>query len=265
MLRFSANLGFLWADLPLLEAVKAAADAGFGAVEVYWPFAIDPLLLGRTCRDNGVELLALNSEPGDLHRGEFGLAALPGRQADFAASIERAIAYASAAGAGAIHVLAGLPGAGHRTDSRRTFIQNLRWASEAASSRDLRLLLEPLNSKDRPGYFYSTAGDVSAMLAAIARENVRLLFDAYHIAMTEADVAAALRRTASSIGHIQIAGVPARAEPDEGDVDYRDVFRTIDEIEYRGWIGCEYRPRTTPEAGLGWMKTIGRRSSADGV
>lgn len=264
MLRFSANLGFLWSDLPLLDAVKAAAGAGFGAVELHWPFAVDPVLLGNTCRDHGVELLAFNSEPGDLRRGEFGLAALPDRQSDFAASIARAIAYANTAGAGAIHVLAGLPGAEHQADSRDTFIENMRWAAEAASDLHLTLLLEPLNSKDRPGYFYSTVGEVSAMLAAIARDNVRLLFDVYHVAMTEPDVTAALKRTASSIGHIQIAGFPARAEPDEGDVDYGKVFRTIHEIGYSGWIGCEYRPRTTPEAGLGWIDAIGRRFQADG-
>lgn len=260
MLRFSANLGFLWSGLPLLDRIRAAAGAGFGAVELHWTSGVDPALLRKTCRDHGVELLGFNSEAGDVHRGEFGLAALPGRQSDFASSIARAIAYAGAAGAGAIHVLAGLSAGEHKADSRHTFIENMRLAAEAASALDLTLLLEPMNTKDRPGYFYSTVGEVSAMLTAIDRENVRLLFDVYHVAMAGTDVAAALRRTASSIGHIQIAGVPDRAEPDKGDVDFRAVFKTISEIGYGGWIGCEYRPRTTPEAGLGWIETIGRGS-----
>jgi 2-dehydrotetronate isomerase len=259
MLRFSANLGFLWSDLPLVDRIRAAARAGFGAVELHWPSGVDPALLRKTCRDEGVELLAFNSEAGDVRRGEFGLAALPRRQSDFAASIARAIAYAGAAGASAIHVLAGLSAEEHKADSHQTFIENMRLAAEAASVLKLTLLLEPMNTKDRPGYFYSTVDEVIAMLATIGRENVRLLFDVYHVAMTGTDVAAALRRTASSIGHIQLAGVPDRGEPDEGDVDFRTVFKTIKEIRYRGWVGCEYRPRTTPEAGLGWIETIGRR------
>jgi hydroxypyruvate isomerase len=257
-LRFSANLGFLWADRPPLDRVHAAARAGFSAVEFHWPYEVGPELLRQACRQSRVELVALNSEPGDLGRGEFGLASLPGRQADFAASLARAVAYAAAAGAGAIHVLAGRPGANCPTRARETFIANLRSAANIAAARNLTLLLEPLNPADWPGYFYGTVEEVTAMLAAIGRDNVRLLFDAYHVAQTERDVCAALRRAAASIGHIQIAGVPSRAEPDEGDLNYLEVFRTIREVGYRGWIGCEYRPRTTPEAGLGWIERIGR-------
>jgi hydroxypyruvate isomerase len=256
-LRFSANLGFLWADRPPLDRVRAAAGAGFSAVEFHWLDAVDPGLLRETCRQSRVALLALNSEPGDRGLGEFGLASLPGREADFAAGIARAATYATAAGAGAIHVLAGRPGAGCPTRVRQTFIDNLRAAADIAAARDLTLLLEPLYATDWPGYFYATVDEVTALLAAIGRDNVRLLFDAYHVGQTERDVCAALRRTAPSIGHIQVAAVPSRAEPDEGDLNYLEVFRTIKEVGYRGWIGCEYRPRTTPEAGLGWIERLG--------
>lgn len=260
MLRFSANLGFLWSDLPLLDRVRAAAAAGFTAVELHWPFDMDPIALRRACREHRVELLAFNSEPGDVGRGEFGLASLPGREADFAMGLARAIAYASAAGAGAIHVLAGPAPADHPAAARDTFIGNLRRAADAAFVGGLTLLLEAMNPSDRPGYFYSTVDAVTDLLTAIDRENVRLLFDVYHAGRTEPDVHAALRRSAPWIGHLQIAGVPGRAEPDEGHLDYRAVFRTLETIGYRGWIGCEYRPRSTPEAGLGWLADLTGRA-----
>ncbi len=258
MLRFSANLGFLWSTLPLLDRVEAAARVGFAAVECHSPFEVEPEALAAACRRHGVTLLAFNSDAGDAARGEFGFAALPGREPDFIRSIDKAIAYAVRSGAPAVHVLAGVTGPAPGVEARATFVANLQRAADAAAAEGLTLLLEPLNARDRPGYFYSTADEVAAMLSAIGRPNVRLLFDVYHVAMADTDVVGALRRTASSIGHIQVAGVPARAEPDEGTVDYRRVFSTISEIDYDGWIGCEYRPRTTPEAGLGWRETIGR-------
>lgn len=256
MLRFSANLGFLWADRPLLDRVAAAARAGFRAVECHSPLDVPPADLRRACEAHRVELLAFNSEPGDPARGEFGLASLPGREADFDASIGRAIAYARTAGAGAIHVLAGAATPGREAEARDTFVRNIRRAADAAAPHGLTLLLEAMNPKDRPGYFYLTAGAVIDLLSAIDRPHVRQLFDVYHTGMTEADPAAALRRCAPWIGHIQIAAVPSRAEPDQGTVDYRTIFDTIETIGYRGWIGCEYRPRTTPEAGLGWLQGL---------
>ncbi len=261
MLRFSANLGFLWSTLPLLDRVEAAARAGFAAVECHSPFEVEPAALAAACRRHGVSLLAFNSDAGDPVRGEFGFAALPGREPDFAASIERAIDYAAASGAPAIHVLAGVTGQAPADPARTTFVANLQRAADAAAAAGLTLLLEPLNTRDKPGYFYATADDVVARLKDIGRPNVRLLFDVYHVAASGPDVLAVLERTAPWIGHIQVAGVPARAEPDEGTVNYREVFRTIREIGYAGWIGCEYRPRTTPEAGLGWIDALGGRES----
>ncbi len=252
MPRFSANLGLLWAALPLVDRIEAAARAGFKAVECHSPFDVEPAALAATCRRHGVELLAFNSDAGGA--GEFGFASLPGREDEFTASIEKAIAYARVAGAPAIHVLAGVPAGAPPDRARTVFVDNLRRASDAATG--LTLLLEPLNVKDRPGYFYSTADQVIDMLTAIDRQNVRLLFDAYHVGMADPDVAAALRRAAPFIGHVQVAGVPNRTEPDEGSVDYRDVFKTLGEIGYDGWIGCEYRPRTTVEAGLGWIGAL---------
>lgn len=256
MLRFSANLGFLWADRPLLDRIAAAAAAGFRAVECHTPSGVSAEDVRRACELHSVELLAFNSEPGDTAAGEFGLAALPGREADFDASLGRALTWARAAGAGAIHVLAGSATPGREAEARKTFIRNIRSAADAAAPHGLTLLLEAMNPTDRPGYFYTAAEEVTGLLGAIDRPHVRLLFDVYHTAMAGADPAAVLRRAAPWIGHIQIAGVPARQEPDEGTVDYRAIFETLGDIGYRGWIGCEYRPRTTPEAGLGWLERL---------
>jgi hydroxypyruvate isomerase len=261
MLRFAANLGFFWPELPLVDRVKRAADAGFRAVELHWPYDVDPFRLRDACRSHNIQILGLNSEPGDTTRGDFGLAALPGREADFAATLTRAIAYATAAGATAIHVLAGPASPQNTAEVRRTFVNNLRWSADAASAHGLTLLLEPMNPWDRPGYFYSKTAEATALMADIERDNVRLMFDAYHVGRTEGNVLATLTEAAPFIGHVQIAGVPHRAEPDSGDVDYREVFTTLIDLGYAGWIGCEYRPRTTVEEGLGWIAALSPQSS----
>ena len=262
MLRFAANLGFFWPELPLVDRVKRAADAGFRAVELHWPYDVEALRLRDACQAHNVQMLGLNSEPGDTSRGEFGLAALPGREADFAATMTRAVAYAIAAGASAIHVLAGPASQERQAEARQTFVKNLRWAADAASAHRLMLLLEPMNPWDRPGYFYSKVGEATALIADIERDNVRLMFDAYHVGRTEGTVFATLTEAAPFIGHVQIAGVPQRAEPDRGDVDYRDVFKALIDLGYAGWIGCEYRPRTTVEEGLGWIAALSPTSES---
>jgi hydroxypyruvate isomerase len=261
MLRFAANLGFFWPELPLVDRVKRAADAGFRAVELHWPYDVDPFRLRDACRSHNIQILGLNSEPGDTTRGDFGLAALPGREADFAATLTRAIAYATAAEATAIHVLAGPASPQNTAEVRRTFVNNLQWSADAASAHGLTLLLEPMNPWDRPGYFYSKTAEATALMAAIERDNVRLMFDAYHVGRTEGNVLATLTEAAPFIGHVQIAGVPHRAEPDSGDVDYREVFTTLIDLGYAGWIGCEYRPRTTVEEGLGWIAALSPQAS----
>jgi hydroxypyruvate isomerase len=262
MLRFAANLGFFWPELPLVDRVTKAANAGFRAVELHWPYEVDPLHLRDACRSHDVLILGLNSEPGDTTCRDFGLAALPGRETDFRATLTRAIAYATTAGASAIHVLAGPASEARRAEARQTFVKNLRWAADAASAHGLMLLLEPMNRWDRPGYFYSKVAEATTLMADIDRTNVRLMFDAYHVGRTEGDVLAKLTEAAPFIGHVQIAGVPHRAEPDHGDVDYREVFKALIDLGYAGWIGCEYRPRTTVEEGLGWMAALSPGSAS---
>jgi len=258
MPRFSANLGFLWPDRPLLARIDAAAEAGFRAIELHWPYDEVPAAEMRAaCERRGLTLLGINTSPGDLKKGEFGLGALPGREGDFAAAMDQSIAYCVASGAIAIHAMAGTVPPGRHDEARETFRSNLAAAAVKAAAHGLTILLEPLNPRDAPGYFYSRTEEAAAMIASLGAPNVRIMFDVYHVGITQGDVLTRLARFLPLIGHIQIAAVPSRAEPDEGEIAYRAIFEAADRLGYSGWIGCEYKPRAATDAGLGWVKTLG--------
>ncbi|MBL8808462.1 MAG: TIM barrel protein [Rhodospirillales bacterium] len=256
MIRFSANLGFLWQELPLLARIAAAATAGFEAVELHWPYDIPASDIRATCAQNGVQLLALNSPLGDIAKGEFGLGALPGREKDFEASIDAAVTYCAAAGGTAVHVMAGLVDPVAVPAATDTFARNLEFAADRAGAVGLGILLEPLNQRDKPGYFYSTLAPAAALIERVGRKNVRLMLDVYHVGVSEGDITRKIERHLAIVGHVQLAAVPSRAEPDEGEIDYRDILRTLDRLGYTGWIGAEYRPRTTTDAGLAWRERL---------
>ena len=251
MPRFSANLGFLWPDRPLLDRIDAAAAAGFRAIELHWPYDTPAAAVRARCEAHGLELLGVNTSRG--HEGEFGLGALPGREAEFQAAVDQSIAFCVAAGGGAIHCMAGKPGEADLAAARETFVANLRDASRKAEPHGLTLLLEPINPKDAPGYFYSTVAEGAAVIEEAGCGNIGLMFDCYHVGMVGQDVPDTLRRFLPLVGHIQFASVPDRAEPDGGTLDYAQVFRTIDALGYAGWVGAEYRPRAGTDEGLGWM------------
>lgn len=255
MPKFSANLGFLWPDRPLLQRIDAAADAGFRAIELHWPYDVPPASVRDACARRGLMLLGLNTHPGNVANGEFGLAALDGRQADFEASLDQAIAYARMAGASSIHVMAGVVSPQDKPKARDTLARNLALASEKAS--DLTLLLEPINQRDRPGYFYSTIGEATSLIEEIGAANIKIMFDVYHVGVSEGDILTRLEKSLDLVGHVQIAAVPDRGEPDDGEVAYAAIFKALDRIGYAGWVGCEYRPRAGTDAGLGWVKTLG--------
>jgi hydroxypyruvate isomerase len=257
MPRLSANLGFLWPQLPLIDRIDAAARAGFEAIEVHWPYDVAAESVKAACARNGLELLGINTIPGDVARGESGLGALPGREADFQAAVDQSIAYCRASGAISIHAMAGVIAPEQRAAARTTFLRNLALASAKAAPHGLTLLLEPLNPRDRPDYFYSQVGEAASIIAELGLANVKLMFDIYHIGVTEGDVLKKLERHWPAIGHIQIAAVPSRAEPDEGEIAYDRVLREIDRLGYAGWVGCEYKPRADTNAGLGWIKAMG--------
>jgi hydroxypyruvate isomerase len=243
----------------LLARIDAAAGAGFRAIELHWPYDIPADEVEAACRRNGVKLLALNTAPGDISRGDFGLGAVPGREADFQAAIDQSIAYCRVTHARAIHVMAGVVAAGERAKARETLLRNMQTASAKAAAHDLTLLLEALNPRDKANYFYSTVGEAADVIGELALPNIRLMFDVYHVGVAEGDILKKLERHFPIIGHVQIAAVPSRAEPDEGEVAYPAVFKALEALGYAGWIGCEYKPRAETDAGLSWFTTLGMR------
>jgi hydroxypyruvate isomerase len=255
MPRFSANLGFLWANLSLLQRIEAAADAGFRAVELHWPYDTPAEAVAEACARRGVTLLGLNTAAGDTAAGEFGLAAVPGREEAFQAALDQAVAYARTARAGAVHVMAGVVPPSTREQAASTLVRNLSLAAERAP--DLTLLLEPINQRDKPGYFYSTIAEAARVIEEVGAPNLRIMFDVYHVGVSEGDVLTRLTRYLPLIGHVQIAAVPSRAEPNEGEIAYRAIFEALDRIGYPGWVGCEYKPRAGTDEGLRWMAELG--------
>jgi hydroxypyruvate isomerase len=257
MPRFSANLGFLWPDRPLLSKIDAAARAGFKAVELHFPYDVPAEEVRAACQRNQVALLGINTAIGDGPGGHRGLGAVPGREADFQALIDQSIAYASIAGGTAVHAMGGVVAEKDRAAGTEVFVRNLREAARKAGSRGLTLFLEPLNPRDNPGYFYKEIERAIEIIDRVGAPNVKLMFDAYHIGCVQGDILTRLRTFFDRIGHVQIAAVPSRAEPDEGEIAFPAIFRALDDLGYRGWIGCEYRPRGDTDAGLAWTRTLG--------
>jgi hydroxypyruvate isomerase len=258
-MRFSANLGFLWADRPLLARIDAAARAGFRAVEMHWPYDVPAAEVAANARRNGVTLLGINTAPGDFAAGERGLGAVLGRERDFQATVDQSIEYCRSSGANAIHAMAGNVAAEDRDRARSVFAENLRLAAAKAAIHEITLLLEPLNPNDNPGYFYSTLLEAASLIEELALPNIKLQFDVYHVARSEGDVLAKLEKYWPQVGNVQIAGVPARSEPDDGEIAYPVIFAALDRLKYGGWIGCEYRPRGDTDKGLSWMGRMGVR------
>ena len=265
MPKFSANLGLLWPQLPLLDRVRAAARAGFRAVEFHWPYDTPAHELQVCCQDSAVAILGINTAVGDAWRGERGVGAVVGREAEFRETFLQALEYCNAIGGTAIHVMAGNVLASEYQRGKEVFIGNLDWALRQIKGGSISLLLEPLNLRDNPGYFYSRQSQAVEIIEALAHPQLKLQFDVYHVGVTEGDVLAKLRQHRAHIGNIQIAAVPSRAEPDEGEIDYRGVFDRIDVLQYSGWVGCEYRPRGATDQGLVWLNRFGvdLRSSKD--
>jgi len=256
VLRFSANLGFLWPDRPLLGRIDAAAQAGFRAIELHFPYAVPAADIAAAVQRNGLTLLGINTPPGAIELGELGLAALPGRETEFQQGLDCAIEYARGAGACFIHVLAGNVDAAGRPAAREVFARNLAMAARKADAHRLTLLLEPLNRQDHPRYFYSTLAEAASLIEELRIPNLKLELDVYHVARGEGDVLTKIERYLPLTSHVQIAAVPSRAEPDEGEIDCREVFAALAQLGYRGWIGCEYRPRGDTDAGLKWLSRL---------
>ena len=249
MPRFAANLTMMFTERPFLERFGAAAAAGFRAVEFLFPYDWPAAEVRAALDAARLELALFNAPPGDWEAGERGLAALPGREADFRAAFARALDHAAVLRPARLHVMAGLAAG---PAAREVYIANLAWAAEAAGGQGLTI--EPINSRDMPGYHLATSEDAVSVLDAVGAGNLGLQLDLYHAQIMEGDLTRRIERLMPRIAHVQIAGVPDRHEPDEGEVSYPHLFRLLDRLGYAGFVGCEYRPRGRTEDGLEWLR-----------
>ncbi len=259
MPRFAANISTMFTECPLIDRVQAAADAGFEAVECQFPYEIAPQDMKAKLDSVGIPLVLINTPPGDFEAGERGLAALPGREADFRQALAEALAYAEAVACPKIHVMAGvLPEESADGEGLSLFEQNLRYAALEASDRRVEMLLiEPINTRDIPGYVLTTPEQARELLDRLKVPNLRLQYDFYHTQIMRGDVAKGLEEFWPLIGHVQFAGVPERQEPDVGELNCDYLFACLDRLGYDGWVGAEYFPLGRTEDGLSWASRYG--------
>jgi hydroxypyruvate isomerase len=255
MPRLAANLSMMFNEVPFLDRFDAAARAGFHAVEYLFPYEHPAAELRRRLDGAGLKQVLFNMPPGDWAGGERGLASLPGRQAEFRDSVGKALDYAAALDCKLMHCMAGTPPAGTPfATAAAVYAANLAAAGERAKAAGVRIVIEPINHRDMPGFHLNTMAQGAAVVEAIGRDRLGLQFDIYHCQVTEGDITKRMEALMPVIAHMQIADVPARNEPGTGEIGWDFVFRRIDELGYQGWIGCEYRPAGDTVAGLEWRK-----------
>lgn len=266
MPRFAANLTMMFNEVPFLDRFKAAADAGFKAVEFLFPYDFPPEDVANRAEKAGVEIVLFNMPAGNWAAGERGIGGLPGREQEFRDGVEKALLYAQHLGVSRLHAMAGVAPAGADLGAcRATLIANLRYAAEQLGKRNITLLLEAINTRDIPGFIVSTQKSSADVCAAVGAPNLKMQMDIYHMQIMEGDLAMCLKRYARECGHIQIAGCPERNEPDTGEIRYEYLFRVLDEIGYAGWLGCEYRPAGKTADGLKWFQaTLQDRDRIEG-
>jgi hydroxypyruvate isomerase len=259
MPRFAANLTMLFNEVEFMDRFAAAARAGFTGVEYLFPYDYDPPLLQKALRDHGLTQVLHNLPAGDWQAGERGIACHPSRTSEFAEGVERAIQYATALGCTQVNCLAGAtpPGVGADT-ARSTFIDNLRLAAPRLKAAGIKLLIEPINTRDIPGFFLNRTSQALEIIDAVGSDNLFLQYDVYHMQIMEGDLSITLKRCLPHIAHIQIADPPARNEPGTGELNFGHLFKLLDTLGYPGWIGCEYKPAGRTEDGLAWMSVPGR-------
>ena len=255
MPRIAANIAYLFTERPLIERFAAAAACGFKAVELQFPYDVAPSAVKAELARLNLTMLGLNTPRG--REDEFGLAALPGRERDWQTAFAQALDYAAAIGGSAVHCLAGKVAVEERPAAERTFIANLAAAADRAQERGITLLIEPINARDRPGYFLSRVEHAADIVAKVGRPNVKIQYDFFHVQIVSGDLIRRFEAHQKLVGHVQIASVPDRHEPDEGEVNYPAIFAALDRLGWAGWVACEYRPRARTEDGLGWGRPYG--------
>lgn len=255
MPRFSANISMMFGEVGFLDRFAAARRAGFDAVEFLFPYDFEMDDLARRVGENALDISAFNLPPGRWQDGDRGLAALPGRAAEFAGTLKHTLEYGEALGARRVHCMAGVAPVGPA--ETRSFVDNLRRAGDVLGNAGIEVMIEAINPRDMPGYFLTTTEQALDLLDRIDHPMVGLQFDIYHHQITRGDVIRTIEAIAPRIAHVQIAGVPGRHEPDDGELAYGPVLAALDRVGYAGWVGCEYRPRGDTVAGLGWRARLG--------
>ena len=257
MPKFAANLTMLFNEVPFLERFAAAKAAGFEAVEYLFPYAYDKNELAGLLKTHGLKQVLHNLPAGNWDGGERGIACHPDRVEEFRQGVDQAIAYAKALGCTQVNCLAGkLPTGVSREQAQTTFVANLKYAADKLKAAGIRLLIEPINSYDIPGFFLNTTAQAAAVLEAVGSDNLWIQYDIYHAQRMEGELAATAQKYLARIAHIQLADNPGRNEPGTGEINYPFLFRHLEAIGYTGWIGCEYKPKTKTVDGLGWIKTL---------
>ncbi len=253
MPRLAANLTMMYNEHAFLDRFAAAAKDGFRGVEFLFPYEHPAAEIGSRLEAHGLTQALFNAPPGDWARGERGIASRPGREDEFRRSIDLALEYARVLGNKRLHVMAGLisPGEDHARH-RATYVENLACAARAALPEGITVVVEPINTRDIPGFFLNRQDEAHAVCAETGAPNIKVQMDLYHCQIVEGDLAVKIRRYIAGVGHMQVAGVPERHEPDVGEINHPYLFNLIDSLGYDGWIGCEYRPRAGTSAGLGW-------------
>ena len=258
MPRFSAHLGYLFTERPLLQRIDAAAAAGFKAIECRFPDGVPAADFKRALERSHVQALGINTPTGG--EGQFGFGAVPGRQADWKKLFAEALDFVAAVGASAIHCLAGKVDEAERAKAEAVFVDNLKRAADLAAEKNIKLYIEPINPRDQPGYFLYQVEQAADVIAKVDRPNVWLQYDLYHVQIVGGDLIKRFEQHRKIIGHIQVSQVPVRHEPDgDGEINYPFVFAEFDRLGYDGWIGAEYRPRGRTEEGLAWGAPYGLR------
>jgi hydroxypyruvate isomerase len=255
-MRLAANLAYLFTERPLIERFAAAAACGFKAVELQFPYDHAPSALRTELERHGLMQLGVNSALGG-REGDAGVAAVPGRERDWDAVFKQALDYTVAIGGSAIHCMTGRVASEQRPAAEKTFVANLSRAADMAKEKNVTLLIEPINPRDRPDYFLTRVEHAADIIAKVGRPNVKIQFDFYHVQIVGGDIITRFEKHLPLVGHVQIAAVPSRREPDEGEVNYPGVFVALDRLGWAGWVACEYRPRGRTEDGLDWARPYG--------
>ncbi|WP_066272186.1 hydroxypyruvate isomerase [Hydrogenophaga palleronii] len=269
MPKFAANLSMLWNELPFLDRFEAAARAGFSAVEFLFPYDVPAGQIAQRLQAHRLQLVLHNMPPGDWAGGERGTACLPGREDEFRAGVEQALQYAAALGAPQLHCMAGIPTAGvSEAQARATLVGNLRFAAGAAQRQGVRLLLEPINHFDMPGFFVNRPRQAIALMDEVGSDNLFLQYDIYHAQRMEGELANTIKALLPRMAHMQLADTPGRHEPGTGEIHYRYLFDAIDALGYTGHIGCEYKPHDASpggtDRGLAWVAAHGQSLALQG-